>query len=193
MFTVRHWSTLWWRHLAFFTGTLSQWSGNYTTGCRGPQAGCCGLMFMWGGWPRRPIRCFCFLCSVIYTGNKVNWLKSISTIFKHLHLIILKFRRTVYNSSANKEWRNGNLFLRKSPEKSMSDSQHVLKLQILLETLFYVSHWPRIWKHILLVPELADKRTAGPCASTRLSQKSEQEVKDGKQGSYLVVVVPVIV
>lgn len=31
-----------------------------------PQAGCCGLMFMCGGCPRRPIRCFCFLCSVIY-------------------------------------------------------------------------------------------------------------------------------
>lgn len=29
-------------------------------------AGCCGLTFMCCGCPSRPIRCFCFLCSVIW-------------------------------------------------------------------------------------------------------------------------------
>lgn len=29
-------------------------------------AGCWGFTLIEGGWPRRPIRCFCFLCSVIW-------------------------------------------------------------------------------------------------------------------------------
>lgn len=33
-------------------------------------AGCCGLMFMCCGCPSRPIRCFCFLCSVIWKRQK---------------------------------------------------------------------------------------------------------------------------
>lgn len=50
-----------------------------------PQAGCCGLMFMCGGCPRRPIRCFCFLCSVIYKRRYTH---------THTHVTQLKFHQS---------------------------------------------------------------------------------------------------
>lgn len=34
-----------------------------------PYAGCWGLTFMCWGCPNRPIRCFCFLCSVIWRAH----------------------------------------------------------------------------------------------------------------------------
>ena len=44
-------------------------------------AGCWGLTFMCWGCPNRPIRCFCFLCSVIYKTQKRYFQKS-----SHLYL-----------------------------------------------------------------------------------------------------------
>lgn len=35
-----------------------------------PYAGCWGLMFMCWGCPSKPMRCFCFLCSVIWKKHK---------------------------------------------------------------------------------------------------------------------------
>lgn len=35
-----------------------------------PYAGCWGLMFMCWGCPSKPMRCFCFLCSVIWKNTE---------------------------------------------------------------------------------------------------------------------------
>lgn len=37
-------------------------------------AGCCGFTLIEAGCPRRPIRCFCFLCSVIWKIETCTWL-----------------------------------------------------------------------------------------------------------------------
>lgn len=39
----------------------------------GAHAGCWGLTFMCWGCPNKPIRCFCFLCSVIWKSQKDRW------------------------------------------------------------------------------------------------------------------------
>lgn len=39
-----------------------------------PYAGCWGLTFMCWGCPNRPIRCFCFLCSVIWEHRRDRFL-----------------------------------------------------------------------------------------------------------------------
>lgn len=43
-----------------------------------PYAGCWGLTFMCWGCPNRPIRCFCFLCSVIWR-SQTKKLKDLSS------------------------------------------------------------------------------------------------------------------
>lgn len=44
-----------------------------------PYAGCCGLMFMCWGCPSRPMRCFCFLCSVIWKQDRKHRLLDVSS------------------------------------------------------------------------------------------------------------------
>lgn len=55
-------------------------------------AGCCGLMFMCCGCPSRPIRCFCFLCSVIWKRQKKK--TNFSTIHPTCVLVLRIFPAT---------------------------------------------------------------------------------------------------
>lgn len=52
-----------------------------------PYAGCWGLTFMCWGCPNRPIRCFCFRCSVIWRRQRRQILRKKTS--QNIHLLAL--------------------------------------------------------------------------------------------------------